>query len=141
MLWAYKHPNLKVMGYPVELYAQDYRQPVTSKQGAYSLMKGKWSYKPNIENHPDFENDKALLSKIEQYKKVIERILTGPGDHTKEINDLKEKFYHMRSAGLQHAGEFSNENLMYKELRNLGYIDRLNDYLQKKHDEMLSLTA
>jgi hypothetical protein len=141
VLWTYKHPHLTVMGYPVELYAQDYRQAVATEQGEYSLMKGRWLTKPNILSHPDFDNDKALLDKIEEYKEMIERILSEPGDHTGEIKKLKEKFHNMRSAGIQRAGEFSMENLMYKELRNRGYIDRLNDYLQKKHDELLSLTA
>ena len=141
VLWAYKHPNLTVMGYPVELYAQDYRQGVASQQGEYSLMKGRWLYKPNILTHPDFENDTALLAKIDEYKDMIEHILSEPGDHTGEINKLKEKFHNMRSAGIQRSGEFSMENLIYKELRNRGYITKLNEYLQKKRDELLSLTA
>ena len=46
----------------------------------------------------------------------------------------------MRSAGLKKSGEFSIENLIFKELRNLGYFDRVNQYIQSKEDEKLSLT-
>jgi hypothetical protein len=45
----------------------------------------------------------------------------------------------MRSAGLKKSGEFSVENLVFKELRNLGYFDKINDYVKQKQDERLSL--
>jgi len=139
MLWAFKHPSLTVMGYPVELYAQNYREPVASHQGVYSLLKKKWLYKPNVENHPDFENDIALKAKIEEYIKMLDTVLSEPGDHVAEIKKLKEKFREMRSAGIHQSGEFSNENLIFKELRNRGYFQKLNDYLQKTMDTQLSL--
>lgn len=139
LLWTYKYQGLTVMGYPVELYAQDYRDKVASHQGVYSLMNSKWLYKPNHENHPAFDKDTALVAKIEDYIKMIEKVLSEPGDHAAEISKLKEKLHAMRSAGIQQAGEFSNENLTYKELRNRGYIDKLNDYLTKKRISQLSL--
>jgi len=139
VLWGLKHQALAVMGYPVELYAQDYRQEVASHQGVYSLKKGKWLYKPNLENHPAFENDTALKKKIESYIHMIEKILVEPGDHVAEIKKIKEKLHAMRGAGIHRAGEFSNENLIYKELRNRKFIDALSNYLQTKQDRQLSL--
>jgi len=139
ILWAHYHPNLTVMGYPVELYAQNYREKVATSQGVYSIEKGKWLAKPKHEKHPDFITDKALLKKIEEYMNMIERILSEPGEHTSEIEKLKGKLHAMRGAGIQRSGEFSMENLIYKDLRNKGYLDKLNDYLQKKNDAMLSL--
>jgi len=139
VLWSLKHQGLTVMGYPVELYAQDYKQEVASHQGVYSLKKGKWLYKPNVENHPAFEKDTALTSKIQSYADMIEKILSEPGDHVAEINKLKEKLHAMRSAGIHRAGEFSNENLIYKELRNRKLIDALTNYVQKRQDQQLSL--
>jgi hypothetical protein len=139
ILWAYKHASLTVMGYPVELYAQNYREPIATQQGVYSLKKGKWLYKPKHENHPDFMNDKALVSKIEEYTKMLDKILSEPGDHVAEITKIKEKLHAMRGAAIHQAGEFSNENLLYKELRNRGYLDKLGQYLQKQADAKLSL--
>jgi hypothetical protein len=52
---------------------------------------------------------------------------------------LKEKFRTMRSAGLKKAGEYSIENLVFKELRNRGYLDKVNDYILSTQDENLSL--
>jgi hypothetical protein len=139
VLWSLKHASLSVMGYPVELYAEDYRRQVASHQGVYSLKKAKWIYKPNLENHPAFESDTALKSKIEDYIGMIEKVLSEPGDHVAEIKKLKEKLHAMRSAGIQRSGEFSNENLIYKELRNRGHVDALGKYLQKAQDAQLSL--
>jgi hypothetical protein len=45
----------------------------------------------------------------------------------------------MRGAGIARAGEFSYENLLYKELRNRGYIDKMNKYLEKIRSREYSL--
>jgi hypothetical protein len=37
----------------------------------------------------------------------------------------------MRSAGLEKGGEFSFENVMYKELRNRSWVDKLNHRLDE----------
>jgi hypothetical protein len=55
------------------------------------------------------------------------------------FDKLKKKFKTMRSAGLKKSGEFSVENLVFKELRNLGYLDKMNSYITSKQDEKLSL--
>lgn len=138
-LWAFKHPTLSVFGYPVELYAQDYKEPVVSTQGLYSLQKAKWINKPKHENISGFDGDLALRRKVLEYKRKIEKILTEPGDHTHDLNQLKIKFFNMRSAGIHRAGDYSMENLIYKALRNMGYVDQMNLYIQQKQDEMLSL--
>jgi hypothetical protein len=52
---------------------------------------------------------------------------------------LKKKFGDMRKAGIKKAGEFSQENLIFKELRNKGYLDKMNQYIKSKEDEKLSL--
>jgi hypothetical protein len=43
-----------------------------------------------------------------------------------------------RTAGLKSKGEYSFENLIFKELRNLGYVDKLKDYLDKVIDKKFS---
>jgi aminoglycoside phosphotransferase (APT) family kinase protein len=37
----------------------------------------------------------------------------------------------MRGAGLQHGGEFSVENVLYKDRRNRGLLDKLNAKIHK----------
>ena len=52
---------------------------------------------------------------------------------------LKDKLRAMRGAAIQAGGEFSFENLVFKELRNRGYLDKLSNYLQTNKDKQLSL--
>ena len=55
------------------------------------------------------------------------------------FTDLKAKIYNMRGAGIAKGGEFSFENLVFKELRNRGYLDKMAKYEKTKKDQQLSL--
>ena len=52
---------------------------------------------------------------------------------------MKARFKSMRTASLQEYGEFGRENLVFKELRNRGYIDKMNKYEASLKDKELSL--
>jgi hypothetical protein len=61
---------------------------------------------------------------------------------SKDLNNLravKEKISKMRKAGLERAGEWSVENLVFKVLRNLGLIDEISEKIQELEDQELSL--
>ncbi len=45
----------------------------------------------------------------------------------------------MRKAGLERAGEWSVENLVFKILRNLGLIDQITEKIRELEDAELSL--
>ena len=45
----------------------------------------------------------------------------------------------MRKAGLERAGEWSTENLVFKILRNLGLIDNVAEMIRELEDQELSL--
>ena len=58
-------------------------------------------------------------------------------DFLKKHEQLKNKIKKYRQAGLDsNAGEFSTENLVFKVLRNTGYLEKMvefkNDYLTKE---------
>jgi len=61
--------------------------------------------------------------------KYIKDPLKSGNDKEKQdkIMDLKVKFWKGRTAGLKREGEFSQENVIYKDLRNRGLIDKLNN--------------
>jgi hypothetical protein len=61
---------------------------------------------------------------------------------SKDLNKLravKDKITNMRKAGLERAGEWSVENLVFKILRNLGLIDEIADKIRELEDQELSL--
>lgn len=143
VLWAKYHPNIKVKGYPVELYAQDENAKPKKFQGIYSLVHDEWISKPIKQNVKQIYSDPNLINKIKHYSRFIDSLTNDSTYSTKEkidqIKELKKKFYEMRTAGLLKAGEFSHENLIYKSLRNMGKIDQMNDYLSKAEDQEYSI--
>lgn len=135
-LWALVH-DITVYGHDVELYAQDRETPYPKKQGVYSIKDKKWIAKPKLEA-VDFRGP-ALLAKVKQYTERIETLISTNAED-ESFSKLKEKFKNMRSSGLKKIGEFSMENLLFKELRNRGVIDKMTQYLRSRQDEKLSLT-
>jgi hypothetical protein len=56
-----------------------------------------------------------------------------------KLRAVKEKITKMRKAGLERAGEWSVENLVFKILRNLGLIDQITEKIRELEDSELSL--
>jgi hypothetical protein len=56
-----------------------------------------------------------------------------------QFENLKNKLKNMRGAAIQKGGEFSMENLAFKELRNRGYLDKMSKYEKSLQDKSLSL--
>ena len=105
-------------------------------QGVYSIKNDQWLVHPEKE----FPNlaDPAITSKVDQYKQKINTLIDSNADDD-AFESLKKKFREMRTAGLKQAGEFSTENLVFKELRNQGYLDRMVNYINSRKDKELSL--
>jgi hypothetical protein len=56
------------------------------------------------------------------------------------ISDLlQDRLKKMRTAGLEKDGEFSVENLTYKMLRRIGYLEKLYDIENKAFDILMSI--
>ena len=50
-----------------------------------------------------------------------------------------KKIKKFRKSGLESSGEYSNENLVFKYLRNNGFIKQLHDVRNDSYDKMMSL--
>lgn len=135
-LWGKTH-NITVVGFPVELYAQPIEEESHVGQGVFSLMNDRWIQLPTNQ-HLNFRDDPALQRKVDYYIDLINNVVDGKEDRT-TAQDLKLKIASMRGAAIQRAGEFSFENLVFKELRNQGYLDKLSAYLLNIKDKALSL--
>lgn len=136
-LWASTHSKIRVKGHPVELFAEDKNASHPSGQGVYSLLKSKWIQEPQMLKL-NFKNDSHLKQKVDFYMKEIDRMVDGKQD-VDTANALKDKIRTMRGAALQQGGEFSFENLVFKELRNRGYLDKLSNYVKANKEKELSL--
>lgn len=134
-LWSLSH-DISIYGHDVELYAQDVNAEFPANQGVYSLTQDNWMVPPT-KQEVNFD-DPNLIRKIEDYVNKINGLIDSNAED-ESFKKLKKKFADMRKAGIKKAGEFSQENLIFKELRNKGYLDRMNQYIKSKEDEKLSL--
>jgi hypothetical protein len=134
-LWSLTH-DISILGHDVEIYAQDINEPVPPDQGAYSLTNDEWITQPQ---HQEFDVDASNVQKkvYEYIHKIEDLIMSNAEDEAFE--KLKEKIRNMRSAGLKKSGELSVENMVFKELRNLGYLDKMTKYVRSTQDKKLSL--
>jgi len=132
-LWSEEH-NITVKGLPVECYVQGEEEPHHST-GVYSIIADQWLEKPK-KVKPKID-DAAVKAKKNSLHHDIETALLSK-DITK-LRAVKQKITQMRKAGLEKAGEWSTENLVFKILRNLGMIDKLTQEIRDLEDEELSL--
>jgi predicted nucleotidyltransferase len=140
-LWNYDH-DIKMFGHVVEVYPEDVNDKQQST-GKFSLVKNLWIIKPKIDGT---EVDKKIVLKkvkdITKYVDFLENKLKDNKDNEELIekieqlmNSLREK----RKAGLIKNGLYSVENLVYKMLRNKGYLDKLHDLKIKAFDTSVTL--
>jgi hypothetical protein len=132
-LWAEQH-NITIKGLPVECYVQG-KEEEHHSTGVYSIANNQWLVEPK-KIKPEVD-DSAVEAKKDSLIHDIETALLS-----KDLNKLravKEKITKMRKAGLERAGEWSVENLVFKILRNLGLIDEIADKIRELEDQELSL--
>jgi hypothetical protein len=133
-----------IKDHDVELYAQDMNEPHVSS-GLFSLMKNDWIKKP-VWNEPTVD-EKDVTRKVEAYVTEIEeleKVLADGSDSIEgrevleRVGALKSKIMKARKEGLAESGEFSVENLVFKQLRNMGWIERLIDAGSKAYSAIYS---
>lgn len=134
-LWSLTH-DITILGHDVEVYAQDIKEPVPPDQGSYSLNNDQWITEPK---HQEVNlDDPSIEKKVNEYIEKIDDLISSTAED-ESFDKLKEKIRNMRSSGLKKSGEVSIENMVFKELRNRGYLDKMNAYIKSTQDKRLSL--
>ena len=139
-LWNEKH-NITVKGYDVELYLQDTDEPHIAS-GVYSVLWDKWNVKPEKQNFK-IDNKKVRQKAngiIDTIKYFFELYKGGDYDKViRSIKNLKEKIKKMRQSGLDREGEYSYENITFKVLRRMEFLDKLSELETLSYDKSLTL--
>lgn len=136
-----KSLDISIYDIPLEIFVEIEDSPRVSN-GVYSVKKNKWVKKPVQEDIPDY--DKEALDKLvdtweAKCKELITDIEADKLDDEKKVVNLLEDIYEkLRKKGVA-KGEYSTENLAFKELRNKGYLDKLKDYKNELTSKRLSL--
>ena len=133
-IWNDQH-DITVHGHEAELYVEDVEEPPVSA-GMYSLIRGQWIDLPGFE--PPEIHRGAVNAKVQDLIKQITSAVSD-ADSSEDLGRIKTKLRNMRRAGLDTGGEFSVENLAFKVLRNMGYIEELHQAYLSRQDRELSL--
>ena len=136
VLWTLTH-KIKILGYDIEPYAQDNEGRYPQNQGVYSLLNDRWVQFPKKTDF-GFRNSPDLKRQVVFYIKMIKNIIDKDFGIA-AIKEVKKKIRDMRAAAIAKSGEYSLENLVFKELRNRGWLDKMNKYEQELSDKELSL--
>lgn len=135
-LWGLTH-NIKIYNIPVEIYAQGLDEKYATNQGVFSLLNNEWIQKPN---HVEVNlKDGILKKKVNHLKNKINYLIDNKVDNIQFLKHVQDKIKNMRQSAIRHGGEFSMENLVFKELRNQGLIDKFHNYITKVEDKSFTL--
>jgi predicted nucleotidyltransferase len=131
--WNSEH-DIHIKTYNVEVYIQNSTEK-NSATGVYSLLNDNWIIKPVKEN---VVLDKPLI--VKKYSDMVKRIDSAIQEQNIEsMKSVIKDIYDFRQAGLDRAGEFSTENIVFKLLRNKNYMEKLKDAVNKIYDKTVSL--
>lgn len=124
--WNMNH-DARIFSVPVEFYFEDINSGYPACQGRYSLVTKKWIQRPcpvkPVEHTLEFQ------LKLKYFITKIMTITSGEAPMF-AVRRLKTQLKSMRSGGLSSKeGEQSIDNRIYKELRRLGYLQKLHDLL------------
>lgn len=139
-IWNKTH-NIMILGHEVEVYVQDINEPHYST-GVYSVMNDKWFAEPVFRKEDiDYED---VISKAEGFIEQINKLseLVYKKDFQKAqigVDNLKKKLKRYRQSGLEQQGEFSTENLVFKTLRNNGYLEQLSNLKTQSYDSEMGI--
>jgi hypothetical protein len=136
-IWNQRHPVV-IKGHDVECYIQDKNEQHTAS-GLFSILKQSWVITPNF-NPPQVDEkdvkEKMRVIKLE-FKEAKKKFKNSSGEEAKQLfqylERIKRKIMSERKEGLVKGGEFSVENLVFKELRRDGTIEDLIDTMSQAY--------
>jgi len=132
--WNTQHQNIDIKGHKVEVYLQDIADTNRSI-GIYSILHDEWIQEPKREN---IELDKEKIKKkYHQLKDQITKFIET--EDVDKLKSLMKSITAYRESGLNKEGEFSNENIVFKALRNFGDLKRLKDATNQLYDKEVTL--
>ena len=150
-LWNEEHSDIKIMGFPVEVFVQDVNERHDSS-GVYSLEKNKWLIEPEREKLASSKVNKSFIKdKVSDYMNKIDKLEylfnKAKDDEYKvrrvmeKSEDLFNKIKDERKLGFEKSGgrEINNFNICFKALRRNGYIEKLVNIKSTAYDKLKSL--
>ena len=124
--------DIKLKGIPVEIYVDDVTNGVVSN-GIYSVITNTWIKEPKPIKPVTFNIDELVNKWVGKIQQSLEKY------DKEETTDLINTLYLIRKNAIAVDGEYSIGNQLFKEIRNLGYLDALKTHLKEIETQTLSL--
>lgn len=128
-IWNQRHA-LQLRGHDVECYVQ-HKDEQHVASGLFSILKNQWIITPTWKEPKVDEKDvteKVRVIKSEM-SEIMDRLKKADSEEAQELYDyigrFRKKIQNDRKEGLAKDGEFSIENLAFKELRRDGSIEKI----------------
>ena len=102
----------------IKYAAKNWPSKLAEYEEKESILGGRNSY-----SKTDTDGWTEELDSVKYLLDTVDNVIDNPFGYTK----LKEKIMKARKDGLAKEGEFSIENLVFKRLRNTGWLERLID--------------
>ena len=147
-----KNYDITIKGIPCEVYVElDEVHGISN--GVYSLYNG-WLKEPVQKNIPDIDMDafnKLFDEWEDKYFSLLDEIGITPEEMlaltereedkeaSEKVYNFIEDIYDLRKESIAQEGEFGLGNLVFKEFRNLGYLDALKQLTKILKGKELSL--
>ncbi len=136
-----KKYDISFYGVPVELYVETEESTVNSN-GIYSLYNG-WIKEPVQQDIPELD-EKAFESEFAIWEDKYFNLIDSKNAESlssESVEDFIEDIYELRKSSIAGEGEYSIGNLVFKEMRALGYLDELKDLKNELKSKELSLES
>ena len=148
--WNEKHKNLRIFGFPVEVYVPDANEPHASS-GVYSIDKDKWLTEPDLDSLRSGKvNKKHIREMVSTYMNKIDCLIDIYKKHkddeyemekvAKDAAEIFDEIKTMRKDDLEKYGrEMCDGNIIFKALRRSDYIGKLLKLRDLTYDKINSL--
>lgn len=115
-----KNYNVSVHGVDIELYIEDVESGAVSN-GIYSIYREEWIKFPKPIDVEEYDTSKDVQELSDEIRKVIS------SNSFENVKNELDKIYLMRKESIANEGEYGYGNQLFKDLRNLGLIDKLKE--------------
>ena len=134
-----KNYDITIKGIEIEMYVEDVKAS-TASNGIYSLYKDEWIKFPQKITVPNYDSDEEYIALLDKWKSLAETVL-GSANEAQQVQDYINNLYNLRRTSIMTDGEFGKGNLVFKEIRNLGLLDKLKEKQYELSSKELSLES
>lgn len=128
--------DISFKGINVEVYVELGNPSISG--GVYSIRYDKWITEPDRNNIPEIDQE-AVGQGLTEWTTRYEEITASPT--IEEIDNYIDELYNLRINSIANEGEFGTGNLIFKEVRRNGILDKLKELKTELENKQMSLES